>query len=384
VTSRRALALVVARELRQVMRRKSFWITIAIALAASTAAVVLPEVLGGHRTTYEIGTVNVDPATRTALQATEDVLDADITLRAIASRTTAQQAVDDSRVTIAVVGGDSPTVIARSGRNEQLVAVAQEVLARERLTGDLVHAGLSHDAAARAVDQPTIAVQEQQAGQASRRGGAALISLALYLMLLMLTIQVANGTAIEKANRISEVLLAIVRPAPLLFGKVVAVGLIGAMTLLAGAVPVLVKAVAGGDLPAGLLQGLAAGGAWFVLGVALYLTLAGALGALVERQEEAGSVVAPLSIILIASYLIGQSAPDSALGAILSIVPLTSTMVMPARIAVGAASPAEIAASLVLGIAAVVLTVRFGATVYRRAIVRTGRRLKLGDVLRAA
>ena len=77
----------------------------------------------------------------------------------------------------------------------------------------------------------------------------------------MLTIQVANGTAIEKANRISEVLLAIVRPAPLLFGKVVAVGLIGAMTLLAGAVPVLIKAVAGGDLPAGLLQGLAAGGA---------------------------------------------------------------------------------------------------------------------------
>jgi ABC-2 type transport system permease protein len=292
--------------------------------------------------------------------------------------------VDDSHVTIAVVGGPEPKVIARAGHDEQLVAVAQEVLARERLTGDLVDAGLSEGAAARAVDQPTIEVQEQQAGQASRRGGAALISLALYLMLLMLTIQVANGTAIEKANRISEVLLAIVRPAPLLFGKVVAVGLIGAMTLLAGAVPVIIKAVAGGDLPAGLLQGLAAGAAWFVLGVALYLTLAGALGALVERQEEAGSVVAPLSIVLIASYLIGQSAPESTLGAVLSILPLTSTMVMPARIAVGAATPAEIAASLVLGVVAVVLTVRFGATVYRRAIVRTGRRLKLGDVLRTA
>jgi ABC-2 type transport system permease protein len=147
---------------------------------------------------------------------------------------------------------------------------------------------------------------------------------------------------------------------------------------------VVIKAVAGGDLPAGLLQGLAAGAAWFVLGVALYLTLAGALGALVERQEEAGSVVAPLSIVLIASYLIGQSAPESTLGAVLSILPLTSTMVMPARIAVGAATPAEIAASLVLGVVAVVLTVRFGATVYRRAIVRTGRRLKLGDVLRTA
>jgi ABC-2 type transport system permease protein len=384
VTSARALSLVVARELRQAMRRKSFWITIAIALLATTAAVVLPEVLGGHRTTYTVGLVDVDSSTRAALKRTEGVLDADLTLRALPDQAAARRAVDDSHVTIAVVGGPEPKVIARAGHNEQLVAAAQEVLARERLTGDLVDAGLSERAASRAVDQPTIKVQEQQAGQASRRGGAALISLALYLMLLMLTIQVANGTAIEKANRISEVLLAIVRPAPLLFGKVVAVGLIGAMTLLAGAVPVLIKAVAGGDLPAGLLQGLAAGAAWFVLGVALYLTLAGALGALVERQEEAGSVVAPLSIVLIASYLIGQSAPESTLGAVLSILPLTSTMVMPARIAVGAATPAEIAASLVLGVVAVVLTVRFGATVYRRAIVRTGRRLKLGDVLRTA
>ena len=55
----------------------------------------------------------------------------------------------------------------------------------------------------------------------------------------MLMIGVANGTAIEKANRISEVLLAIVRPAALLFGKVIGVGVIGILTILAGAIPVL-------------------------------------------------------------------------------------------------------------------------------------------------
>ena len=47
----------------------------------------------------------------------------------------------------------------------------------------------------------------------------------------MLMILVANGVAIEKANRISEVLLAIVRPGPLLFGKVIGVGLVGIATL---------------------------------------------------------------------------------------------------------------------------------------------------------
>jgi ABC-2 type transport system permease protein len=178
------------------------------------------------------------------------------------------------------------------------------------------------------------------------------------------------------------VLLAIVRPAPLLFGKVIGVGLIGLFTLVAGVIPVLVKLVIGGDLPAGLPAGLLAGAAWFVLGTALYLTVAGALGALVERQEEAGSAVAPLSIVLIGSYLVGQSASATSLGAVLSVLPLTSTLVMPSRIAIGAASPGAIVLSLVLGVAAVVVAVRIGAGVYRRAIVRTGRRLKLGEVLR--
>jgi ABC-2 type transport system permease protein len=384
VTNRRALSLVIARELRQAVHRKSFWITVALAFAASTAAVVLPEVLGGQRPSYEIGLVRVDTAIRTALKGTEDVLDADLTLRQLPDEAAARRAVDGNDVTIAIVGGTKPSVVARAGRNEQLVAVAQQVLGRQRLAADLVDAGLSPAEATQAVDRPAVAVHERQAGQESRRGGAALIALAIYLMLLMLTIQVANGTAIEKANRISEVLLAIVRPAPLLFGKVAAVGLIGALTLLAGVVPVLVKFGLGGDLPAGLMAGLAAGGAWFVLGVALYLTLAGSLGALVERQEEAGSAVAPLSIVLVASYLIGQSAPDSTLGGALSVLPLTSTMVMPSRIAVGAASPVSIVVSLVLGVLAVVVAIRFGATIYRRAIVRTGRKLKLGEVLRAA
>ena len=58
-------------------------------------------------------------------------------------------------------------------------------------------------------------------------------------MLLLLTSQVASGVAIEKTNSVSEVLLAIVRPHALLFGKVIGVGLIGLFTLACGAIPVL-------------------------------------------------------------------------------------------------------------------------------------------------
>jgi ABC-2 type transport system permease protein len=195
---------------------------------------------------------------------------------------------------------------------------------------------------------------------------------------------VANGTAIEKANRISEVLLATVRPPALLFGKVLGVGLAGLLTISAGAAPVAVKVLVGGDLPAGAGSAVLGGLAWFALGLALYLTIAASLGALVERQEETGSVIAPLSMLLVGTYFVAQSAADTPLGTVMAYFPLTSPLIMPSRLALGVASPFEVVASLVLGIVAVVVVCRVGAVVYRRGIVRTGRRLRLSEVLRPA
>ena len=155
----------------------------------------------------------------------------------------------------------------------------------------------------------------------------------------------------------------------------------GFLALGVGLVPPLVSLAAGGDLPPGLGTAIAAGAPWFLLGLVLYLTIAGALGALVERQEEASSVVTPLTIVLIASFFVAQTASDTPLGKALAIFPLTSPIVMPSRIAVGEATVPELVASLVLGAAAVVLVVRVGARIYARAIVRTGRRLKVREVL---
>ena len=78
-----------------------------------------------------------------------------------------------------------------------------------------------------------------------------------------------------------------------------------------------------------------------VLGLVLYLTTAGALGALVERQEEAGSVLTPLSLLLIGTYVLAQSSADGSFGAVLAIFPFTSPIVMPSRIALGDASTAR-------------------------------------------
>jgi ABC-2 type transport system permease protein len=319
-----------------------------------------------------------------ALRSAAATLDVDLELDQVASIADGRQLVEDEDVDVVVVGGDDPEVIARAGESDRMVGAAQQVVATQALAGRMVDAGLSPDQAGEVLDRPSVPVDRLNADQESRRGSAVIVSIAVYLLLLMLTIQVANGTAIEKANRISEVLLAIVRPGALLFGKVIGVGVIGILTLLAGLLPVLIKFGLGGSLPAGLPAAIGGGAAWFVLGVALYLTMAGALGALVERQEEAGTAMAPLTMVLVASYLVGQAAADTTVGQVLAIFPLSSPLVMPPRIATGAASTAEMAVSLVLLVATLVLVGRVGATVYRRAIVRTGRRLRVREALRAA
>jgi ABC-2 type transport system permease protein len=218
----------------------------------------------------------------------------------------------------------------------------------------------------------------------ARRGAAAIAATVLYILLLSLTISVANGVALEKSNRISEVLLAIVPPRPLLFGKVIGVGLMGIATLLFGIIPVAIRIATGSGLPQGMGAVLASGAAWFALGLAFYLVCAGALAALVERPEQSGSAMSPLMAALIGSLIVAQSAPESALARILAYVPLSSPVVEPSRIAVGASSPAEAIGSLLLLVAGLVFAVRVGGVVYQRAIVRTGRRLKLTEVLRAA
>ena len=222
------------------------------------------------------------------------------------------------------------------------------------------------------------------ADDSDRRASAAIVSLVLYLVLLMLMIQAANGVAIEKANRISEVLLAVVKPTSLFFGKVVGVGLVGLAGLAVVAIPVAVKASAGGDLPTGLGAAIAGGLPWTVLGLVLFLTTAGALGALVERQEEVGSVLTPLSLLLVGTYVLAQGASEGAFGAVLAIFPFTSPIVMPTRLALGDASAGEIVVSLIVLLATVVLVLRLGAAIYQRGIVHTGRRLRLGEVLRTA
>ena len=385
MTEVKMLWLVAGREVRETMRRKSFWIVAGLLFVAATAAMVIPALLDSDdEKTYDVVVIDVVPGIEDAVRTQVASLDAAVEIVAVGTKADAIQLVNDGDADVALATGDDAQIIVRSGENDRLVGAVRQALAAHTLTERLKRVGLTDTEVRATLDLPfpvLVEVDEQRTG---RRISATAATLVLYLLLLTLMAQVASGTAVEKSNRISEVLVAIVRPVSLMFGKILGVGLVGLVTVAAGIIPVVVKLFIGGNLPSGIGATLAGSGAWFILGLGLYLTLAAALGSLVERQEQAGSALAPLTFVLIATFLVAQSGADSTLGTVLAYFPFTSPLVMPARIALGVPSTLELVLSLLILLATIVVVAQVSATVYRRAIVRTGRRLKLRDLLGTA
>ena len=106
---------------------------------------------------------------------------------------------------------------------------------------------------------------------------------------------VLGGVVEEKQSRVVEVVLSTVRARDLLIGKVLGIGVLGLVQLLAlVTVGLAVSQLTGRlALPATTASAIAMLVLWFVLGYVLYSTALGFLGALASRMEEASNASTP-------------------------------------------------------------------------------------------
>jgi ABC-2 type transport system permease protein len=267
------------------------------------------------------------------------------------------------------------------------VLVAQAVVAEES-AGVLQAAGLTP---AQIAALGSIAPPERvEVGPVEDEGRAALgfiVGIVLYLALMFSGNIIATNVAVEKSTRIAEVLLAVLRPSQILVGNVLGIGLQTLIQLLIPAVVVLgaLTVTDGVDLPTFAAGDVAVGLAWFILGFLMYAFLFAATAALVDKVTEVGAAITPVITLLVVAYLgaviVVQQDPGSPVSVALSLFPLTSPMAMPVRWSSGAVPEWQLALSMLLALVAAVLLAWFGSSVYRRALVVTGRRLKLREVL---
>lgn len=394
----RGTRLVIGRELLVGFRRKSYRITLAVLFLGGVAVAVVPRLLSSDETPkYELAVVGAAPAGfEAALDAVGEALELRVETEAFPDRAAAEAAVADDDVDAGLVwppgaaeGEDrEPPVLLQEPRTASaLLAAVSNAAVASSTTQRLEAAGVAPERARTVLASPPRVETVATPATTGREGVGFAVVLFLYVAIITAGGQVATGVAVEKTNRIAEALLATVRASQLLAGKVVGIGILSLIALLVVAVPAGVATLTAGDLDIdpGAAGQIAAGIGWFVLGYGIYGCVYAALGALVDRQEEVNGAVSPITMALVVTYLLAvqaQSSPDSLLAVGTSLFPLTAPVVMPMRVAVTSVSLLELAIAVIGIVAGAGVLVRVGGTVYRRAIIRTGRRLKLRDVLR--
>ena len=391
VSSGTAVRMIAGREISTRIRSKAFiWTTVALVAGVVVGGVLL------HLATdkddgYTVGLLPTAAPAEEALTATAAASDVAVTAPEVTDRAAGEQQLRDGDIDALVTSTDPFTVVVHESAPEPLApvfaSVAQQLALSTAITdlgGNPAEVGAQIASAAPQV----VALEPPPERDGAQVAAGFIAGILLFITLMSAGQLVAQGVVEEKSSRVVELLLATVRPWQLMAGKVLGIGLIGLAQIV-----LVVGAGAGTAAALGLVDasnvdvGMTALWVviWFIVGYTTYALALGALAALVSRQEDVGSVTAPVIAVMMIPYIIGVSIapwdPTNPLVVILSFIPFCAPLIMPIRIALGEVAPWEVALSLGLSLAVIPVLVWLAGRVYSNAVLRSGGRIKLREAL---
>lgn len=405
----RTVAVLARREVVVKLRDKAFLGSTAFLLLLVTVATVLPVVLAGQVPELRVAVRGdaavevVDRAAELGRAAQEDggveglgllgpggLPAADLTPVEVAPDADLERLVLDGDVAAAVLGDvpDGLVVLGGEGVPDEVETLVTAAAAEVQVARAAQEAGL--DAAeVRALTSPTAPstrlLDAQPVGAVPPELLVLLFAFLFYVSVLTFGMSIAQSVVEEKQSRVVELLVAAVPVRQLLTGKVVGntVMAVGQIVVVVGA-GLLAAAVAGQG--AVLAQVLDASG-WFVvfflLGFVMLACLWAVAGSLASRVEDLQATTVVMQVLVVvpffAAILALEPGPTQRL---LSYVPLTAPLLMPARVVLGNAEVWEpwAAAAIVLGTA--VLLVLVGARLYAGSVLHTSGRLRVAQAWR--
>ncbi len=385
------VALVATREVRERVRGKAFRIGTLLILAVVAGAIVIPTLSSSKPSKQMVGVVGpLSTQMRIAIAESASGLDSIAYFYPQSDRKMAEQSLRDGRIGVAIVDGrelvtDKPVSSSDTSTGARFLrAVAENVAVLEAFQA----AHLSADQASELSGVKPLPITSVQPG--THNGAATATSVVglilIFIMLNQYNTWILMGVMEEKSSRVIEVLLAAVRPMQLLAGKVLGIGLVAFAQATLTVVFALVLAESVGS---NLLHGtapvvVAATLVWLVLGYAFYCWVYAAAGSMVERQDQIQSLALPLSLPIIFGYIFAlttaSSGSASAFFTVLAYLPPTAPFAMPTLVSFGTVSWWEFIASAAISIVCTVALARVAAGIYRRAILRTGGRVKFREV----
>jgi len=385
------IGLVARREVRERVKGRTFRIGTLVILLVVAAAVTIPVLRKGHNVQHVgiVGTLSA-PLRATVLAA-GPALGTKVILVPEPSVTAARRALVAGRVELVVVG--TQRILVDQGlqpSDTSATALLVRIISSSvSLQSGLVKAGISPLQALRLANPPPLPVQSLHPAPHNQTARTtAIYGLILtYVLLTQFGTWLLMGVVEEKSSRVIEVLLSTLRAGQLLAGKVIG---IGAVALLQAALIVGVALGLGAAVGSTLIHGTAAVEVassllWVVLGYAFYCWVYAAGGSLADRQEQVQSLAFPLQLPILFGYIvsitaIGSSEP-SMLIKVLAYLPPTAPFAMPVMVGLGAVTWWEFTVSVGLMLIAIVGVARLASAVYLRAILRTGGRVHLRQLL---
>ena len=391
-TDRGMWRVVAARDFRVRLRDKGFVISTAITLTVLTIFILL-RAYGGGTDAFSLGVIGDDALGR-RVAALGERGGLDVTVVPLDDERAADAALRDGDVDAVVLGDvDQGTATLRVLRDppDLLDQLVQGAAIGLRLDTVLDEAGVPQETIDELNDQhpvPTSRIERPDPDRDAKAAVAFAMVIIMYGQLFGYGVWVATGVIEEKSSRVVEILLSAIRARQLMAGKIAGIGTLGLLQLLliAAFAVTLANLTGAIDLPADSLSAAAITIGWFILGFAFYASAFAVAGALVSRMEELQNAIVPINLLVFASFFISIGAvqdPDSTMAVVASLLPISSTLAMPVRMVLGAATPPQIALSLAIIVGSTALLIPLAGRVYAGAILRTGSKVRIRDAWRA-
>ena len=232
----------------------------------------------------------------------------------------------------------------------------------------------------------------------------------IYMFIFMYGTMVMRGVIEEKTNRIVEIIISSVKPFQLMIGKILGVALVGLTQFFLWVVlTIIISTIAeimffdasevtnnlesvdqsiilnefirltGGI---NLLLIFASFIFYFLFGYLMYSALFAAVGSAVDAEADTQQFMLPITIPLIFSFILIQPVmdnPDGALAFWLSIIPLTSPIIMMARLPFGVESW-QLVISIILLILGFIFTTFIAGKIYRTGILMYGKKISYKEL----
>ncbi|WP_255483876.1 ABC transporter permease [Granulicella sp. 5B5] len=209
----------------------------------------------------------------------------------------------------------------------------------------------------------------------------------MYMVVLLYGMNVARSIIEEKTSRVFEVLLATIKPDELLAGKILGVGSVGLTQVAIWMAAALLFAA-----QAGSMSGITISSTqiiffivYFALGYALYSSVAAALGAMTNSEQE----LQQLNMFLMMPLFLSMgmlpvliTSPNSLLARIVSQIPFCAPLLMNFRISIAMPQPWEIALSIGLILITIYAVLWISSRIYRVGILMYGKKPNLPEILR--